>query len=463
MKVEFIAIYLHIFHCYTAKGNVLRKGVIAMNTMVICLIICAFAIISYVWGKISMATTAMASLVAFLVTGCLSPREALLNFGNQNGVMIMSMFVVAAGLQRTQFIKLVAASVNKITRGSLVSVMTGYIIISIILSQFIQSPLIVFSIMAPMMLATCKDMGISPSKVMFALGVSAITTCSAFPLGSGATVAAELNGYLEANGYAEFVVALTDPMKARFPMVILMAVYCIFIAVKFSPSEPVVATEVATTARRMDKKPELKPFQERAGYSIFILVTLGLIFQKQVASLFVADAWIICLAGAVLMVLTGVLSGKEACEAMNIPMYLLFVGAMAMGGALSSSGAGTVIGDAIASVANSLENKYLIVAIFFIVPFLLTQVMQNRAVMLIFIPIAIQACKSMGANPIGVIIMVQTACLAAFMTPMATVAVPMIMAEGGYDLKSMLKQSVLPAFLIAVTAILWIPNAFPLY
>ncbi|MDC7249579.1 MAG: SLC13 family permease [Sphaerochaetaceae bacterium] len=434
-----------------------------MNTMVICLIICLLAIISYVWGKVSMATTAMVSLVAFVITGCLSPNDALLNFGNKNGIMIMSMFVVAAGLQRTQFIKMVASSVNKIAKGSLVRVMTGYILISIILAQFIQSPLIVFSIMAPMMAATCKDMNIPTSQVMFALGISAITTCSALPLGSGATVAAELNGYLEANGYAEFVVALTDPMRARLPIVILMAVYCIFFASKISPSEPVVATATLTSARKLDKKPPLKPFQERAGYIIFILVTLGLIFQKSLPSALVAPPWIICLTGAVFMVLTGVLSGKEACGAMNIPMYLLFVGAMAMGGALSSSGAGTVIGDAIASIANSLNNKYLIVALFFVVPFLLTQVMQNRAVMMIFIPIAIQACKSMGANPIGVIIIVQTACLAAFMTPMSTVAVPMIMAEGGYDIKSMFKQSILPAALIAIVAILWTPNAFPLY
>lgn len=434
-----------------------------MSTMTICLIICALAIISYVWGRISMATTAMISMVAFVVTGCLGPRDALANFGNQNGIMIMSMFVVAAGLQRTQFIKHVASSVNKVTKGSLVSIMAGYVIVSIILSQFIQSPLIVFSIMAPMMAATCKEVGIPPSQVMFALGVSAIATCSAFPLGSGATVAAELNGYLEANGYTDFVVALTDPMKARFPMVLIAAVYCIFFASKVAPSEPIITTEVEVVGRKMEAKAELKPFQERAGYIIFFLVTLGLIFQKQLASFVVADPWLICLTGAILMVVTGVLSGREATGAMNIPMYLLFVGAMAMGGALSSSGAGTVIGDAIANIAYSLKNKYLIIAIFFIVPFLLTQVMQNRAVMLIFIPIAIQACKSMGANPIGVIIMVQTACLTAFMTPMATPAVPLMMAHGGYDLKSMLKQSVIPAILIAGSAILWIPNAFPLY
>ena len=35
----------------------------------------------------------------------------------------------------------------------------------------------------------------------------------------------------------------------------------------------------------------------------------------------------------------------------------------------------------------------------FNLPFLLTQVMMNRTVMIIFIPIAILACKAMNANP----------------------------------------------------------------
>ncbi|MBQ9719406.1 MAG: hypothetical protein IJV64_01795, partial [Oscillospiraceae bacterium] len=72
-----------------------------MNTLTICLIICVLAVISYVWGKISMALTAMLSLAAFVLFGCLSPNDALGYFGNANGIMIMSMFVVAAGLQRT--------------------------------------------------------------------------------------------------------------------------------------------------------------------------------------------------------------------------------------------------------------------------------------------------------------------------------------------------------------------------
>ena len=82
---------------------------------------------------------------------------------------------------------------------------------------------------------------------------------------------------------------------------------------------------------------------------------------------------------------------------------------------------------------------------------------------MIFIPIAIQACKSMGADPVGVIIMVQAACLTAFMTPMATPAVPMIMAEGNYTFGDMVKQSLIPAVLFCVVTVLWTMTAFPLY
>ena len=434
------------------------------STLIICLVISVLAVISYVWGKIPMALTAVLSLAAFVLFGCLSPNDALGYFGNANGIMIMSMFVVAAGLQRTKFVKTVANSVNRFAKGSIVKVMAGYVIVSVILSQFIQSPMIVFGIMAPMMIETCKSMNVSPSKVMFPLGVSAIATCSAFPLGSGATVAAELNGYLSASEYTDYVVQLTDPMKARFPLVIVCIIWCVFFAFKFAPDRQVEHSgEALEKGRKPEEKPALKPFQEVAGYVIFFAVTLALLFQKQINSVLIAPTWLICFIGAVLMVVCGVLNGREALKTLNLSMYLLFVGAMATSGALANSGAGQLIGDAIASVAQSIGNPYIIGLVFFLVPFLLTQVMQNRGVMMIFIPIAIQACKSMGANPVGIIIMVQAACLTAFMTPMATPAVPMIMAEGNYTFGDMVKQSIIPAILFCAVSVLWTMTVFPLY
>ena len=428
-----------------------------MTSLTMCLIICVLTMISYVWGKLPMGLTDLTSMAAFILTGCLDPKTALGYFGNSNGVMIVAMFVVAAGFTRTQFVKKAAASVNKIAHGSLTMVMLGYVLVTALLAQFIQSSVIVFGIMAPMMIATCDELKISPSKTLFPLSIVSISTISALPLGSGATQAAELNGYLEANAYTDFVVAITDPMKARLPMLIAVMIYCIFFATKFAPDAPVVQTSEMKTRR--DDKAALPAFQERAGYIIFILTTLALIFQRQIK----VDTWVICLTGAVAMVLFGVLTEKEAIGSINWSMAFLIVGSFAMGGALTETGAGEVVGGVLADFANSINNPYIIGFIFFIVPFLLTQVMMNRTVMIIFIPIAILACKAMGANPIGIIILVQSACLSSFMTPMATPAVPMCMASGGYDLKSLIKQSIIPATILCVVSAGWIMTVFPMF
>ena len=65
-----------------------------------------------------------------------------------------------------------------------------------------------------------------------------VATCCTIPVGAGATVAAELNGYLESYGYTNFVVGLGDAALARTPLLILCAAYCIFFAPKFAPDQP---------------------------------------------------------------------------------------------------------------------------------------------------------------------------------------------------------------------------------
>ena len=45
--------------------------------------------------------------------------------------------------------------------------------------------------------------------------------------------------------------------------------------------------------------------------------------------------------------------------------------------------------------------------------------MLNRAVNQIFTPICLLTCQALGANPIGLILLVSTGSLTAFLTPMA--------------------------------------------
>ena len=106
---------------------------------------------------------------------------------------------------------------------------------------------------------------------------------------------------------------------------------------------------------------------------------------------------------------------------------MLYVGTLAIGTALTNTGAGDLIGSQISNLLGDTPNNYLIGLVFFLVPFLLTQVMVNNAVANVFIPIAILTCKTMGCNPVGPIMLVMSGATTAFLTPLATVAASMMM------------------------------------
>ena len=89
--------------------------------------------------------------------------------------------------------------------------------------------------------------------------------------------------------------------------------------------------------------------------------------------------------------------------------------------------------------------------------------MQNQAVINIFAPIVIMTCKAMGANPIGLLVIITAAGLTAYMTPMATSAVPLMMGTGGYDIKSLVKQSWLVSILFAAVYIVYTMTVLPVF
>ena len=134
-----------------------------------------------------------------------------------------------------------------------------------------------------------------------------------------------------------------------------------------------------------------------------------------------------------------------------------------MATALTNTGAGDIVGNAVSGLLANSQNGYLLGAAFFIVSFLFTQLMLNKAVYGIFIPIAIMTCQALGANPIGPILLCFSGSMSAILTPMATPAVPMCMADGGYDLKSLFKSGALITLILPVIYIFYTMTVFPAF
>ena len=429
--------------------------------LTICLIIFALTIVSYLWGRLSLATTALCSALLFYMTGCIDAQAVSSSLGNVNGIVMLSMFVVSAGFNKTQLVKNIAGGIVKIAKGNITKVMAGYILCGALLCSLISSNLIPFCILYPLLAVTVEDMGISPSKVMFPLGLTVICCLNIIPIGGGAAAYAQSNALLAANGWTGTMMTVFDTFKGRWPVLVVCVLYAIFLAPRFAPDKPPVEIKSvdSSVADRALNKPEMDPFHEKCGYLIFFGVSAALILSSKLG----LAPWEIGLFGALLMVITGVLSPKEAVAAMPISVWLLFVGSLCLANALSATGAGALIGNLIASVATKANSNLVAYTMFFLAPFILTQFMFNQTVSTIFTPIIIQTCLSLGASPIGPLICCSGAALTAFMSPMATGTVPYFMAAGGYDMRSVMKQSLIPAVLFAAVQIVWLSVMFPLF
>ena len=113
-----------------------------MNTqMIICMVIFAATLISYMLNKIPMWLTAMISMAALYITGCIDATGALSGFSNVNTLLMACMFIVAAGFRRTSLVGNMCNGIMKLTRGSFKMAYFGYILLAVLLTNFIASPM----------------------------------------------------------------------------------------------------------------------------------------------------------------------------------------------------------------------------------------------------------------------------------------------------------------------------------
>ena len=422
-----------------------------MNTqMIICMVIFAATLISYMLNKIPMWLTAMISMAALYITGCIDATGALSGFSNVNTLLMACMFIVAAGFRRTSLVGNMCNGIMKLTRGSFKMAYFGYILLAVLLTNFIVSPLLA---------ALCDKTGHSRTQYMFPVMVVCVACCGILPLATAIQVSGQFTGFMETYGFTGVSVRPIDFTIAEWPVLFVVPLWALFLGPKFTPKEPVIPIEALEKKDSTKVQQTLSPTVDKIGIFLFFATIICLIFSSQLH----LASWFVALVGSLLMVLFGVVDQKSALRDIPWDMLMLFVGALALGTALTNTGAGDMIGNALATAVGGTHNSYVLGALFFIIPFLLTQFMLNRSVSAVFIPICLLTCSALGANPIGVSILVRAGAMTAFLTPMATPAVPMCMADGGYDLKSIIKSGALITLILPFVYVFYTMTVFPAF
>lgn len=422
---------------------------------IICIAIFLITLVFYMSNKFPLPLVSMTSMVALTITGCLSPESALSVFSNSSAIIMGSMFIIAGGLNRTQMVHKVTNLVYKVSGGSFTKGMIGYCIATLLIAQVAPSAILIFSICYPLVIDFCHKMKVSPSKAIFSIGLISIATVTAFPLGSGATTYIANNTLFATYGL-NYESGMFDAFIVRIPILIIAVLLGAFVCPKFADDKGPLVDEAER--KKLAERPPLDPVREFLGYGIFIAVVIGILLSSYIG----VDTWIVCIVGALLVILTGVLSEKEAMQALSMPPIFLFVASLGIGNALVATGAGDLISGVVTSILGENPSHLFVYTVFWLVGFVVTQFMSNMALYQTLVPVALLTCAAYNWNPIGLVNMLFAACWVSYLTPFSTVAVPLMMSVGGYTQKDLLKIGWLPALVTTAVMIPWCYFMFPL-
>lgn len=422
----------------------------------ICIAIFALALFMLASRIYPMGIACAITLALFIVTGCVTPAEAIALFGNKNVIVLVGMSVVGAAFLRTQFVNTCVNVLVKISGGKFQFAYIGFILVAAILVNCGIDPTVLFLMLYPLMVMLCERFSISRTKALHPWLIGYIGAMGALPLSSLVTQSAMINGYLESYGFTE-IITPAILSTSRLPSMILTVLYAIFIAPKLAPALPV--TEIREQGSGTKDHEKLPPFKEACGIIIFVGTIIALLLSSKLG----LEPYQIALVAGILVPATRILDEKSTIQAIPVSLVFLFCGSMSIGMALRATGAGDLIGSLLANLLGGTHNSYLIGFVFWIVPFILTQFMMNQTTTQCFIPVILLTCQALGANPIGPMALMFCASCTAYMTPMASSYASACAEAGGYDLRSMFKTGLPISLVVSVVAVAWTMTIYPCF
>lgn len=192
---------------------------------------------------------------------------------------------------------------------------------------------------------------------------------------------------------------------------------------------------------------------------ILIVTLVGMIFEEQIG----VKLCITGCVGALLLILTSVISEKDALKAIDLKTIFLFGGTLSLAKALEVTGAGEMIADKVIGALGDHPSPVFFTAVVFLLCCVMTNFMSNTATTALMAPICLSIAQGMGADPRAVLMACVIGGSCAYATPIGMPANTMVVGAGKYKFIDYVKSG-LPLIVIAtVISMIILPIVFPFY
>jgi di/tricarboxylate transporter len=121
----------------------------------------------------------------------------------------------------------------------------------------------------------------------------------------------------------------------------------------------------------------------------------------------------------------------EIYGAVRWDIIFLLAGLIPLGIAMKNTGTTEWLADHIVAVSGNLPN-YWILVVFYIVTSVITEVLSNNASVVLMLPVAAEAAKTLNLHPLAFMLTVMFASSNSFMTPIGYQTNTMVYSAGGY-------------------------------
>ena len=192
---------------------------------------------------------------------------------------------------------------------------------------------------------------------------------------------------------------------------------------------------------------------------ILIATLVGMIFEEKIGVKLCITGGV----GALLLILTGVISEKDALKSIDLKTIFLFGGTLSLAKALEVTGAGELIADKVIGALGDHPSPIFFTLVVFLLCCAMTNFMSNTATTALMAPICLSIAQGMGADPRAVLMACVIGGSCAYATPIGMPANTMVVGAGNYKFIDYAKSG-LPLIVIAtVISMIILPIAFPFY
>ena len=421
-----------------------------MTPAVKCLILLAVVALFFVTELVPLAVTAMSGAIACGVLGFIPVKAVFSGLSNSTVVLFAGMFVVGAAMFHTGLAQKVGGTVVQMAGTSENSLMLGIMIVGALLSSVLSNTGTAACLL-PVVLGICAAAKIPASRQLmplaFACGVGGIITLVGTPpniIAAGALKAAGLTEF----GFFEFA-------WIGIPLTFASIVYMMFVGKYLLPKTDLSAD--------VEVVQEVEAASENVTKQIIAGTILGAVIITMALGLKGFTLEMAAITGAIVCVLTGCLTEKQAYASSDWVTIFLFAGMMPVSAAMDKTGAGKLIAEWVVGIMGGTPSPLLVTAILFILSCGLTQFMSNTASAALLCPIGISIAKQLGASPQAVLVAIAVAASCAFATPVGTPPNTLVLGPGGYKFMDYMKAGTGLVLVCFVVSLVVIPMVWPFF